>query len=127
VTETLSGATVGKRLLGFAVHPVEGEGLGGRVCLRAAGRLLWFALPPLDFAIGMSMRGDPRQTMLDHAAGTVVIHSGEAALYDSHVEAATKAAGKNAAAPAEPCRDCGGALMLLPDQKMQCEKCGLIQ
>lgn len=124
VTETLAGATVGKRLMGLSVHPVKGEGLGGRACVRNLGRLLWFALPPLDFAIGMSMRGDPRQTMLDHAAGTVVMHAGEQSRYDAQVEAAGKAA---AQADAAACRECGGRLLILPDQKMQCERCGLIQ
>lgn len=127
ITETLTGASVGKKLLGLKVHPMAGESLGGRVCVRNLDRLFWFVLPPLNFALGMAMRGDPRQTALDRIAGTVVIHAGEKERYEAHIEALKEAAGKTASANRDTCQECGGELILLPDQKLQCGKCGLIQ
>jgi len=127
VTETLTGASVGKKLLGLKVHPPEGESLGGRVCLRNLDRLFWFILPPINFALGMAMRGDPRQTALDRLAGTVVVHVGEKEKYERHIEALKEAEKKSASAKPDACQECGGELMLLPDQKLQCGKCGLIQ
>ncbi len=127
VTETLTGASVGKKLLGLKVHPLEGESLGGRVCLRNLDRLFWFILPPLNFALGMAMRGDPRQTALDRLAGTVVVHIGEKEKYESHIEALKEAEEKSSSAKRDGCQECGSELVLLPDQKLQCGKCGLIQ
>jgi uncharacterized RDD family membrane protein YckC len=127
MVETLTGASVGKKLVGLSVHPVAGESLGGRVCLRNLDRLFWFILPPLNFALGMAMRGDPRQTALDRLAGTVVVHAGETQKYESHVEALKEAEKKSSSAKRDACQECGGELVLLPDQKLQCGKCGLIQ
>jgi uncharacterized RDD family membrane protein YckC len=129
IVESLTGASLGKRLMGLKVRPVTGESIAGRTCIRNLGRLFWFALPPLDFAIGMAMRGDPRQTALDRAAGTKVVHREETEAYDNHIQSLSKASEKESTSSTQKdtCQECGSKLMLLPDSKLQCEKCGLIQ
>ncbi len=127
ITETLTGASVGKKLLGLKVHPMTGQSLGGRVCVRNLDRLFWFVMPPINFALGMATRGDPRQTALDRLAGTVVVHAGEKERYEARIEAMREAENKPAGAGRDACQECGGELILLPDQKLQCGKCGLIQ
>lgn len=128
IPETLTGASVGKRLFRLKVHALSESGLGGRVCIRNLDRIFWFALPPLNFALGMAMRGDPRQTALDRVAGTVTVHREETEKYDSQMQTLQD----NAAAGEAPaieylCQACGGRLMHLTDSKLQCRKCGLIQ
>jgi uncharacterized RDD family membrane protein YckC len=127
ILETLAGSSIGKKLLGFQVHAADGGAMSGRAFISNLDRLLWFILPPLNFAVGMSMRGDPRRTALDRLAGTVVVHRGETELYESHVEAYRTAGEKNTPGAPDVCQECGGRLLLLPDKKLQCEKCGLIQ
>jgi uncharacterized RDD family membrane protein YckC/ribosomal protein S27AE len=130
VPETLSGASVGKRLMGFRVHPVSGESLAGKACMRNIPRFFWFALPPIDFALGMATRGDPREKMFDRLAGTRVVHTGETERHENALKAIAAEADdekeKNRDA-AETCHECGGKLMRLPNEKLQCEKCGVIQ
>jgi len=127
--ETLTGSSVGKKFMRLQVHTHEGKALGGRVCLRNLDRLFWFVLPPINFALGMATRGDPRQTALDRLAGTVVVHAGERERYETHIEALKEMEAKAAQAPAAGagCQGCGGELVMLADGKLQCGRCGLIQ
>ncbi|MDD4307383.1 MAG: RDD family protein [Thermoplasmata archaeon] len=129
IPETMAGASVGKRLFQLKVHPLSESGLGGRVCIRNLDRIFWFALPPINFALGMAMRGDPRQTALDRVAGTVTVHREEKDKYDRHIQTLQdNAAADDPAPPIEDlCQACGGRLMRLPNSKLQCGKCGLIQ
>ena len=128
IVESLIGASLGKRIMGLSLRPVSGDSIAGRPCIRNLGRLFWFVLPPLDFALGMAMRGDPRQTALDHLAGTKVIHRVETEAYENHIKSLLKASETESQSSLKvPCQDCGGKLMMLPDSKLQCESCGLIQ
>ncbi len=126
VPESLTGASIGKRMFGFRVHPVKGESLAGRACLRNIPRFFWFVLPPFDFVLGMAMRGDPRERLFDRLAGTKAVHAGETERYDNAVKSASE---KKASSEGNEglCQACGGKLILLPDEKLQCEKCGVIQ
>ena len=124
VPETLAGASIGKRAMGFKVHPITGESLGGKVCLRNIPRFFWFVLLPLDFAFGMATVGDPRDKLFDRLAGTRVVHSDETERFDAALRAAAENQKEQVG---DTCQECGGKLMRLPDRKLQCEKCGVIQ
>ena len=137
IPESLTGSSIGKKIFHLQVHAVDGGQISGRVCIRNISRLFWFILPPLDFALGMATRGDPRQRMLDKVAGTKVVHREEKEKHRMHMEALagvneTKTETEEEETSDTPnnmdsCHDCGGKLTLLPDEKFQCEKCGLIQ
>jgi uncharacterized RDD family membrane protein YckC/ribosomal protein S27AE len=129
IVESLNGASIGKKIMGLSMRPAKGDSIAGRTCIRNLDRLFWFMLPPLNFALGMAMRGDPRQTALDHLAGTKVVHREETEAYDNHIQFLEKANENDSAQTnqKDACQECGGKLMLLPDSKLQCEKCGLIQ
>jgi uncharacterized RDD family membrane protein YckC len=128
VPESLTGATLGKRIFGFKVHPTKGESLSGRVCVRNITRAFWFVLPPIDFVLGMATRGDPRERMMDRVAGTRVVHAGETERHENAIRAATEEAERELRSGTEDaCQKCGGKLLRLPDEKLQCEKCGVIQ
>ncbi len=127
IPETLTGSSVGKKLFGLQVHAVDGGQVAGRVCIRNLNRLLWFVLPPLDFVLGLATRGDPRQRLLDRVAGTKVVHISEAEAHQKHLEELQEEKQPEGSLPTESCQDCGGRLILLPDEKFQCQECGLIQ
>jgi len=136
VTEAMSGASPGKWLFGFKVHPVKPGLFPFKVFIRNITRLFWFVLPPLDWALGMATRGDPRQRMLDCASGTKVVHMDEKEKHQKHLDALADQQKAEITEP-EPredkesnndaCRECDGKLIILPDEKLQCEACGLIQ
>lgn len=157
VMEAAAGATAGKLILGMRVRSLRGERVGARAFLRNLSRLLWFVLPPIDFALGMATRGDPRQKLLDRAAGTTVVIESERKWHESFLAGAEASAhtrgsegkaeedkpdtavedtdeGGDVGEPPGPtsasedkCHQCGGHLILLADEKLQCGKCGLIQ
>ncbi|MFO7618737.1 MAG: RDD family protein [Thermoplasmata archaeon] len=127
VPESLTGASAGKRVMGLRVYPTTGDSLAGKACLRNIPRFFWFALPPLDFAAGMATRGDPRQKMFDRLAGTKVVHFSETERYENALKTVSEGEKKENDDSKDACQECGGKLMLLPDEKLQCEKCGLIQ
>ncbi|MDO9537204.1 MAG: RDD family protein [Thermoplasmata archaeon] len=131
VVESFTGASLGKRLLGFRVYPVKGESIAGKACVRNITRAFWFILPPLDFAIGLAMRGDPRQKLLDRVAGTKVVHLEEKERHEAAIRSAPEPVKEfkepESQTDQEVCEDCAGPIILLPGGKFQCEKCGLIQ
>ena len=87
ILESFTGSTIGKKIFKLQVHAVDGGSIVGRAYLRNISRLFWFMLPPLDFALGMAIRGDPRQKMLDRVAGTKVVHRAEKKRYRRHMKA----------------------------------------
>ena len=144
ILESFSGSTIGKKIFKLRVYAVDGGSISGRVFIRNISRLFWFMLPPLDFTLGMATRGDPRQKILDRVAGTKVVHWKEKKKHDAYIEILATVQNKeadnppqdSAEAPSEDqdspmsedrCHKCDGKLILLADDKYQCEKCGLIQ
>ena len=133
ILESFTGSTIGKKIFKLQVHAVDGGSVVGRAYLRNISRLFWFILPPLDFALGMATRGDPRQRILDRVAGTKVVHRAEKKKYRRHMKALAKEQEAQTEEEPQPeklediCQDCGGKLILLADDKLQCEKCGLIK
>ena len=132
ITESLAGGTPGKLLFRMRVHGTKEGGLAARIFLRNLSRLFWFILPPLDFALGLATRGDPRQRLLDRAAGTTVVHREEKKRHKKHITALAQKDNVEEVPERESpmedtCQECGGPLMTLADQKLQCESCGLIQ
>jgi hypothetical protein len=141
--EVALAATPGKYLFGLRVHPLISENQVGRIFLRNIDRLFWFVLPPIDFALGMTTVGDPRQRLLDRIANTTVVIESERKWHEAHLEEFTEPLTKTeeeqtdtaeegqAPAPSiineEKCRACNGRTILLADQKLQCQECGLIQ
>ncbi len=144
IPESLTGATPGKHIFHLKVHGINNGAIAGRVYIRNLSRLFWFFLPPLDFALGMATRGDPRQKMLDIAAGTKVVHKEEREKHEFHLEVLTlnskplaketeaakdeeKPESEESKKSEDLCHDCGGKMIMLAHDKLQCEKCGLIQ
>jgi hypothetical protein len=154
VSEAMLGGTVFKLVLGMRVRPLKSERVGARAFVRNINRLLWFVLPPLDFALGMATGGDPRQRLLDRAAGTTVTVESQRVWHEAHLkeiqisdqdDAASETEGtgdsegektktddiqttdKTINTSEDKCHECGGHLMMLADEKLQCSKCGLIQ
>ena len=139
ILESFTGSTIGKKIFKLQVYAVDGGSVVGRAYLRNISRLFWFILPPLDFTLGMATRGDPRQKMLDRVAGTKVVHRAEKKKLQRHIKKLAKdekAAEKpdddtqepaDTPIPEDVCHDCDGKLIMLADEKLQCEKCGLIQ
>jgi hypothetical protein len=125
--------------MGFRIHAESAR--PARILIRNLNRLLWFVLPPLDLCLGLATKGDPRQRALDRLAGTKVIHrldktwqapeapspakgSGED---EGKTAGESKVAPESKPAAQERCRECGGPLLMLDDQKFQCEECGAMQ
>ncbi len=139
IPESLTGSTPGKHIFHLRVHAINDGAIAGRVYIRNLSRLFWFVLPPLDFTLGMATRGDPRQRMLDRVAGTKVVHRAEKKKHHRHMKElakeneATEKPDDDAQEPTDTpksedvCHECGGKLILLAHEKLQCEKCGLIQ
>ncbi|MCK5024593.1 MAG: RDD family protein [Thermoplasmata archaeon] len=134
IPESLTGSSIGKQIFHLQVHAVDGGAVAGKVYVRNISRLFWFMLPPLDFTLGMATRGDPRQKMLDRVAGTKVVHREEKEKHAQYLEELAKSQ-ETSDIDKKPvlqvnedlCHECGGKLILLADDKLQCEKCGLIQ
>ncbi|KYK27885.1 MAG: hypothetical protein AYK23_02020 [Candidatus Proteinoplasmatales archaeon SG8-5] len=153
VTEALLGATVFKLVFGMRVRPLKSERVGARAFVRNLNRLLWFVLPPIDFAVGMATGGDPRQRLLDRAAGTTVTIESQRDWHEAHLKQVeipadeysdgapdgeegriggtdayeVQTAGQATTTGGDRCDECGGHLMMLADEKLQCRKCGMIQ
>jgi len=139
ILETAARTTVGKRIFRMKVHQLKSGMWPARIFGSNLNRLLWFVLPPLDFALGITMRGDPRQTLLDVISSTVTLTESEGAwqhekqtenVEDQEPETAKALESLSVIVPkgqAAKCRSCGGKLLVLADEKLQCEKCGLIQ
>ena len=136
VCEAALGASPGKVLFGLQVHAMNEKGLAFKAFARNINRLFWFVLPPLDLALGMATTGDPRQRLLDRVAGTKVVHIEEKKKHQAHMEELANAqapevespkAAEEAPKESNKCRDCGGKLIMLPDEKLQCQECGRIQ
>jgi hypothetical protein len=137
--ETAARTTIGKRIFRMKVHQLKSGMWAARMFGSNLNRLLWFVLPPLDFAFGITMRGDPRQTLLDVLSNTVTLTESEAAWqHEKQAENVEGQEQKESKSPqpgseatekgqAPKCRSCGGKLLSLADEKLQCEKCGLIQ
>lgn len=86
IMEAALGATAGKLILGMRVRSLKSQKVSARAFLRNLNRLLWFVLPPLDFALGMATRGDPRQRIFDRAAGTTVTIESEREWHEAHLD-----------------------------------------
>ena len=142
IPESLTGSTPGKHIFHLRVYAINDGAIAGRVYIRNLSRLFWFIMPPLDFTLGMATRGDPRQRMLDRVAGTKVVHRAEKKKHQRYMkelakdEEAPEEAEKSEDSSSEPtdtpisedvCHECGGKLILLAHENLQCEKCGLIQ
>ncbi len=132
--ESFAGGTAGKLLLGFRVHSVSGKHRTVKVILRNMPRLLWFFILPIDLACGLATKGDPRQRLLDRALGVKVVHRSEARW--SEVSQDMPGPAQDIPEEEQPtvtevgedlCHACGGKLLMLDDQKFQCEECGLMQ
>jgi uncharacterized RDD family membrane protein YckC len=139
LTEATVGATAGKYLLGLRVYTLRSDMKIGRIFLRNVSRLFWFVLPPLDFTLGLATRGDPRQKLMDRLASTTVLIESERKWHEAHLgefvgsgaedqpEAAEEVQLPEESSKIEQCRTCGGKVIVLADQKYQCQACGLIQ
>jgi len=70
--ESIYGATIGKRIMGFKVITVDGKRLElGSAFIRNMSKI-FVVLPILDVIVGLVTPGDPHQKYSDRIAGTTV-------------------------------------------------------
>ena len=75
VSESRTGTTLGKRLMGFIVASKDGPMTISQGVVRNVPKMFWYVFLPLDVFVGLSREGDPRQRWTDLISGTVVIQS----------------------------------------------------
>ena len=74
VLETMSGATIGKRVLNLQVVPVEGPMDFIKALIRNISKIYWILIL-IDWIVGFVTDGDPRQRFLDRVADTTVVRT----------------------------------------------------
>jgi uncharacterized RDD family membrane protein YckC len=147
------GATLGKHVLKLRVIPITGQMDAGKAVVRNVSKIHPLFLL-LDWLVGFVTDGDPKQKFLDRSAGTTVITTDRLThdqqhIYQSQQSAYTPPPQKTyetqekpvyeypaqqqptsqtpAAKPAEePCKACGGRLILTGNNRQQCIRCGKI-
>ena len=73
VAEARTGTTLGKRIVGLVVVSKDGPMTLSKGIVRNVPKMFWFIFLPVDFLIGLSRNGDPRQRWVDGVAGTTVM------------------------------------------------------
>jgi len=123
IFEALWRVTPGKVIFGLEVRAIWGPVSLAKAAVRNVPRFFWYIFPLLDFLMGMSMEGDPRQRFSDRLLGTVVVQ---------HRHADTPATHQGKPLPTHfhrelNCHACGGVLQDAGDRILQCQACGLLQ
>lgn len=77
ISESLAGATIGKRIFGLKVRPLTSKNAPARIFFRNLPKVFWFIHLPVDVVIGLTMRGDPRQRFFDRIGQTTVVQAKE--------------------------------------------------
>jgi len=73
VSESRTGTSLGKRLVGLAVASKDGPMTFSKGIVRNVPKMFWFIFLPLDMLVGLSREQDPRQRWTDGVAATTVI------------------------------------------------------
>ena len=73
VSESLKGATLGKRVLGLFVASIDGPMTFSKGIVRNVPKMFWFIFLIVDIFVGLGLSDDPRCRWVDGVAHTVVI------------------------------------------------------
>lgn len=73
VSESRTGTSLGKRMVGLAVASKDGPMTFSKGIVRNVPKMFWFIFLPLDMLVGLSREQDPRQRWTDGVAATTVI------------------------------------------------------
>ncbi|MHC1710423.1 MAG: RDD family protein [Methanomassiliicoccales archaeon] len=73
VTESLQGATLGKKALGLLVASIDGPMTISKGIVRNVPKMFWFIFLPIDLLIGLFDQNDPRKRWVDGVTRTTVI------------------------------------------------------
>lgn len=73
VSESRTGTSLGKRMVGLAVASKDGPMTFSKGIVRNVPKMFWFIFLPLDLLVGLSREQDPRQRWTDGVAATTVI------------------------------------------------------
>lgn len=73
ISESFTGATLGKRLLGLIVVSIDSPMTFSKGVVRNVPKMFWYVFLPIDFLIGLLDVHDPRKRWVDGLAKTVVV------------------------------------------------------
>ena len=73
ISESLKGATLGKRMLGLFVASIDGPMTFSKGVVRNVPKMFWFIFLIVDIFVGLGLSDDPRRRWADGIACTVVI------------------------------------------------------
>jgi uncharacterized RDD family membrane protein YckC len=77
MSESLTGTSLGKKMLGFIVVSKDGPMTFSKGIVRSVPKMFWFIFLPVDVLVGLSRDDDPRQRWVDSVSATVVIKNGK--------------------------------------------------
>ncbi len=73
ISESRTGTSLGKRVLGLIVVSTDGPMTFSKGIVRNVPKMFWYVFLPLDVFVGLGMANDPRQRWVDNIAATVII------------------------------------------------------
>jgi len=73
LSESLKGATLGKKVLGLFVASIDGPMTFSKSVIRNVPKMFWFIFLIIDIFVGLGLSEDPRRRWVDGVANTVVI------------------------------------------------------
>lgn len=73
IVESMTGTTLGKKVLGLIVVSTDGPMTFSKGIVRNVPKMFWYVFLPVDFFVGLSRERDPRQRWVDGVSSTVVI------------------------------------------------------
>ncbi len=131
--EYYSGKTVGKALFKLEVEQLTQDFYMSEALIRNFSKLHGILLL-LDWVAGMMTEGDPRQRYLDRIAETTVRSRGEPVhvreYLDDHLFGHERGEEKEEVQEEKEekrCRECGGELTSISEERYRCKNCGRIQ
>ncbi len=122
--------TVGKALMKLEVEQLTEEFYLSEALIRNFSKLHGLLLL-LDWIVGMMTEGDPRQRYLDRLAETTVRSRGEPIhmreYIDDHLFKSERKEEEVKEESEKRCRECGGKLKGISEERYRCKDCGRIQ
>ncbi|MHC1679729.1 MAG: RDD family protein [Methanomassiliicoccales archaeon] len=73
ISETRTGSSIGKRVLGLVVVSLDGAMTFSKGIVRNVPKMFWYIFLPVDILVGLAINEDPRQRWVDKIAKTSII------------------------------------------------------
>lgn len=122
--------TIGKAVMGLEVGSLTQTFDMPEALIRNVSKLHGILLL-LDWLGGMLSEGDPRQRYLDRLAETTVTGTGEPVhvgdFFEDHIFREKKYDEREEEKEKKQCRECGGTLVNIGEERYRCRDCGRIQ